>query len=77
MRVCQKRAGKFCCHCPEFPCERLRHLDRRYQKKYRMSEIANLEFIREKGIRKFVESERDKWTSPYGVRCVHDGKSYK
>ena len=77
MRVCAKRTGRFCCDCAEFPCEHLRHLDHRYRTKYGMSEIENLEYIREKGIRKFVERERRRWISGKGVFCVHDRLYYK
>jgi hypothetical protein len=77
LRVCTKRTGTFCCRCPEFPCERLWRLDKRYRTKYGMSEIENLEFIREYGIRKFVASERKRWISKKGILCVHDRKYYK
>ena len=77
LRICAKRTGNYCCNCPEFPCARLRHLDKRYRTKYGMSEIENLEFIRNQGIRKFVAKEREKWMSDQGVLCVHDKKHYK
>jgi hypothetical protein len=77
MRVCTRRTGKFCCHCPEFPCDRLRRLDKCYRTKYGMSEIENLEFIRKHGIRKFVASERKRWVSEKGVLCVHNKQHYK
>lgn len=76
LRVCQKRTGKFCCHCLEFPCEWLRHLDHRYRTRYGMSQIENLEFIRDNGIRKFVESERKRWISEKGIFCIHDKGYY-
>lgn len=37
-----------------------------------MSEIENLEFIRDNGINAFIKRERDRWQSPRGVLCVHD-----
>jgi len=77
MRICRERAGKFCFDCAVFPCERLQHLDLRYRTKYGMSEIENLEFIRDNGIRKFVERERRRWISEKGVFCVHDKQYYK
>ncbi len=77
LRVCTKREGRFCCHCPEFPCDRLHHLDKRYRTKYGISEIENLEFIRKNGIRKFVAAERQKWITKDGILCVHDKKYYK
>jgi hypothetical protein len=77
LRLCDKRAGKFCCDCPDFPCGRLRRLDDRYRTRYGMSEIENLEFIRDRGIRKFVAAERKRWISENGILCVHDNKRYK
>ncbi len=76
MRTCTKRTGSFCCQCPEFPCDRLRIMDKRYRTKYGMSEIENLEIIRKEGIRKFVAAERKRWISDKGVFCVHDKKHY-
>ena len=75
LRVCDKRRGSFC-DCAEIPCDRLRHLDLRYRTRYGMSQIENLEFIREHGIKKFLEHERGKWISDEGILCVHDRKRY-
>ena len=77
LRACRKGTGRFCCPCPEFPCDRLRHLDQRYQMKYSMSQIKNLEFIKAKGIKRFVEKEGKRWFSERGVLCVHDKKYYR
>ena len=77
LRICGKRRGKFCCDCSEFPCDRLRHLDHRYRTRYGMSQLENLEFIRDNGIRKFVAAERRRWTSEKGTFCVHDKKQYR
>jgi hypothetical protein len=77
MRTCTKRTGKFCYRCSEFPCDRLLLMDKRYRTKYGMSEIENLEFIREYGISKFVASEGERWISEKGIFCVHDRKHHK
>jgi len=63
----------FCSDCAKLPCPRLKRLDVRYRKKYRMSMLENLRAIREDGIEPFVESERKRWTCPEcgGVQCVH------
>ena len=63
----------FCFECDAFPCERLRRLNIRYDTKYHMSMVQNLEAIRDSGIEVFVESERERWECPEcgGVRCVH------
>ena len=40
-----------------------------------MSMIENLEYIRDKGIDKFLEKEQEKWQCPdcAGVICCHNG----
>jgi len=76
LRTCEKRGGRFCFDCPDFPCERLKNLDRRYRTRYGMSEIKNLLAIQAGGIRRFVAEEKRKWISAAGVLCVHDKKRY-
>lgn len=77
IRTCAKHKGSFCFDCDEFPCERLKRLDKRYREKYGMSEIENLECIRENGIDEFMKKERKKWQSEKGTLCVHDKQYYK
>lgn len=48
--------------CEEFPCRRLKQLDKRYRTKYHMSMLENLAAINKDGIRAFVKSERERWT---------------
>lgn len=66
---------KYCYDCPDFPCRRLKALDKRYRTNYRMSMIENLEFIRENGVEKLLEKEAEKWRCPNcgGVICCHNG----
>jgi hypothetical protein len=66
---------QYCYECEEFPCRRLRDLDKRYRTFYRMSMIENLEYIRDNGIEKFLEKEAEKWKCPEcgGVICCHNG----
>jgi hypothetical protein len=77
IKLCQKRKGVYCYECEEYPCERLQRLDKRYREKYGMSEIENLNIIKEKGIDSLMESEKKKWVNKDGILCVHDGKRYK
>jgi hypothetical protein len=74
LRLCNKRKGWFCFDCQEFPCEKLKHLDKRYREKYKMSEIENLLFIKEKGIGAFLLAQQKKYICKKcgGVICVHD-----
>lgn len=64
---------KFCYECADFPCESLKHLDKRYRTKYNMSEIENLLYIKKNGIQKFIKKEKIKWACPkcHGIICVH------
>ena len=61
LKLCDKRDGKYCLACIDFPCKKLAALDKRYREKYGMSEIENLLFIKEYGIRKFIEKEQKRW----------------
>lgn len=76
-RDCKKRKDKFCFECDSFPCQSIKTLDERYRKKYGMSEIENLEFIRDHGIDAFLRDQEKKYISKDGTFCVHDGKCYK
>lgn len=76
LRTCTKRTGGYCFDCEEFPCARLKQLDKRYRTKYGMSEIENLIFIRDSGIEKFVEKENKRWVTEEGIYCVHDKNRY-
>jgi hypothetical protein len=67
--------ARFCFACESFPCDRLRHLDKRYRTKYHMSMIENLEHIKANGIKRFLRDEEKRWTcaSCGGTICVHKG----
>jgi hypothetical protein len=76
--ILQRQGFKFCFPCQEFPCARLKHLDKRYQTRYGMSMIENLDTIQNRGIRKFLASERARWACPEcgGTICVHNRYCY-
>ena len=75
IRICKERKGKYCFECKDFPCDNLRHLDKRYRTKYHMSMIENLNFIKTYGIGSFLENEVVKWRCSEcgGVICCHNG----
>ena len=66
---------RFCYECKDFPCARLKALDKRYRTKYHMSMIENLEFVKEHGMGKFLEKEEKKWRCPGcgEMICCHNG----
>lgn len=69
---------KFCFQCKKFPCERIKHMDKRYRTRYNLSTIENLEIIKKFGIREFVKNEKIRWTCSQcgGTICVHRGYCY-
>ncbi|OGO18850.1 MAG: hypothetical protein A2Z15_08325 [Chloroflexi bacterium RBG_16_50_11] len=70
---------KYCYECADYPCRRLKHLDKRYRTNYHMSVIENLEFIRNQGIEKFLKRETEKWKCPEcgGTISCHGGLCFK
>jgi hypothetical protein len=66
---------RFCYECQDFPCKRLKALDKRYRTKYHLSMIENLEYIREKGIESFLEEQEEEWRCGNcdDVICCHNG----
>jgi hypothetical protein len=76
IRNCKELAAgghQFCCCCNNFPCAELLHLDARYQAKYGVSVIANLERIRAVGAERFIAEETAKWSRAKcgSMLCVH------
>jgi hypothetical protein len=67
---------EYCCYCNEYPCARLKHLDKRYRTNYTMSMIENLNLLKEIGIEAFLEKEIIRWKCKEcgGVICVHTKK---
>lgn len=76
IKLCKKRTGDYCFNCDEYPCDRLKRLDKRYREKYEMSMIDNLETIKNKGIEFLIKQEQKKWLNSDGTYCVHDKKRY-
>ena len=79
MRDSCEKVGKglvrFCFECGDFPCKRLKALDKRYREKYHMSMIHNLESIKEQGMAGFLKNQEEKWRCPDcgGTICCHNG----
>lgn len=76
IKLCKERRGEYCLDCDNFPCERLKRLDKRYRERYGMSEIDNLELIKNKGIDYFLKQEEKRWINSDGIYCVHDKNRY-
>ncbi len=77
-RIAEKKPVEFCFECSDFACENLVKMDIVYRKRFNMSLIENLNYIKEKGINAFLEEEKQKHTCPTcgGVICVHTKRCY-
>lgn len=66
---------RFCYECKDFPCKRLKALDKRYRTKYHMSMIENLKLMQENGMELFLEKEEKTWgcSTCDGLICCHNG----
>ena len=74
----QRNEVRFYFECPDYPCQRLGHLDSRYRKKFRMSFIENLEVIRSSGVDQFIGQHQSRFGCQDcgGLRSVHKGKCF-
>lgn len=70
---------KFCFQCDQFPCPRIKHIDKRYRTKYKTGLIQNLRIIKETGVKAYLLNEADRWTcSSCGTAlCVHQDSCLK
>ena len=66
---------RFCYECKDFPCKRLKALDKRYSTKYHLSMIENLTAIKNDGLEHFLQEEEEKWRCPEcgDMICCHNG----
>lgn len=75
------RDGKvrFCYECEQYPCKRLKSLDKRYRTKYHMSMLENLDAIKQRGMQSFLGSQEKQWNCPKcgGNICCHNGLCLK
>lgn len=72
----------FCFECSQYPCKRLKQLDKRYRSKYGMSMIENLNTIKTIGIDEFVNQQNLKYRcnrcgnlkSVHRTECIYCSK---
>jgi hypothetical protein len=70
-----KGLARFCYDCKDYPCDKLKRLDKRYRTKYHQSNIENLEAIKNNGIEQFLAKQADEWRCKEcgGMICCHNG----
>jgi hypothetical protein len=69
--ILKDRKWKYCSDkCDNYPCKRLKALDKRYSNKYHMSMLENLKLINEKGVDALLKKEKSKWKCPKCANIV-------
>ena len=78
--LCRKRKDNgydYCDKCPDYPCGDVEEKESRYTSRYPLYEspAKNLRAIREAGMERFLEQERQQWTCREcgHIICVHTG----
>ena len=79
--MCEKLRSegvRFCHECGDFPCKKLKQLDKRYRTSYDYSFLEALAFIRDKGMKAHIAKEKKRWKCPGcgGTVCIHTLKCY-
>jgi hypothetical protein len=74
----RKKEIEYCYECSDFPCEHLQRIDTAYRDRFYVSLVANLEYIRDNGMKKFLQEQEERYKCPscQEVICVHNGKCY-
>jgi hypothetical protein len=74
-----KGNAAFCFKCSLYPCKQIDRMDDRYVKNFKMSIRDNLEFIKKKGIGKFVNEQYKKYRCSRcnGLISIHNKKCFK
>lgn len=67
IQKCENKKA-FCFECTQYPCKRLKALDKRYRTKYHMSMLENLALIQTNGLDEFVRQQNERY------RCSNCGK---
>lgn len=69
---------EYCFECPDYPCERLKHIDLRYRTNYGMSFLGNLELVRTEGVQALVKLQQARFGCPRcgELRSVHSQKCF-
>lgn len=70
----QEKSLNYCFECLDYPCKRLKNLEKSYQTRYGASLIENSLFVKTNGLTTFMEIQKQKYTCPNcgGIISIHD-----
>ncbi len=80
IKACADEKGlTYCYECDDFPCLRIKNLDKSYRKRYQVSLIENSKAVFDKGLETFLLHEKKRWTCAdcNGVISLHDKQCSK
>lgn len=75
IKLCTLEKGlAYCFECSEFPCKRIKYLEKSYKKRYNTGLIENSHFVKNNGFAQFFEKEKIRWSCPdcNGTISLHD-----
>ncbi|MFX1257748.1 MAG: DUF3795 domain-containing protein [Promethearchaeota archaeon] len=74
----RKKKIEYCFECEKIPCQNLKKLDNRYNKKYGINILENLRQIQDIGAEKWIKEQKKFYTCPKcgGEICVHDEECF-
>ena len=64
----------YCFECTEFPCKRIKRLEKSYNTRYHASLLENSKAVKTRGMSVFLKEQREKYTCPKcgGIISIHD-----
>lgn len=77
IKDCVKEKGlTYCLECIDFPCKRLKYLEKSYRTRYGASLRDNSRFVKEKGLSEFMERQKREYMCPDcgGIISLHDSE---
>ena len=72
----QEKSLTYYYQCPDYPCKRIKLLERSYNTRYHTSLIENSRYVQQHGLGSFMERQRVQYTCPScgGVISLHGGE---
>lgn len=70
------RGLSYCFACPDYPCKRIRNLEKSYNRRYGASLMENSASVRDGGLEAFMAGQRRAFTCPAcgGIISLHDAQ---
>ncbi|WP_138341490.1 DUF3795 domain-containing protein [[Clostridium] symbiosum] len=75
IKDCVRDKGlSYCFECSGYPCKKIKNLEKSYNKRYRASLMENSGFVRQYGLERFMEQQKEKYTCTKcgGIISIHD-----